>query len=316
MTPALAVTTATPFAPASMPTMPAGVTSRRDQLTRFGGGSGRVTTARPFRIQARVNLQRLATATPATAAPPATAPVARAPLPAAAPTPTAAVVPMAAIQDDALMAHDAEPGDELVVLADAAPAGLGGIIDDEDDDTDDDADMGGAGDDDVPVEMGGLDDDAMEVEDDPAAFATTPGDGKENAPEFVPLRSPTFDEPTVTFAKAAKKPRGPANQRLKQALKLRQSLANNGTRVEEATGVRRSTRQKVRPLEWWRNEHVVYGREHRSLASVVGVSLRSPDPLWPRNAPRVRKAKAKARTGGKASAAGAAPPPPPPQVAA
>ena len=307
MTPALAMTTSgipatlSTFGTASTTTT-SGRSSRRDQITRFAGGSGRVTTARPFRIQARVNLHRLAT--PATAPQPMPTPMT---LPSEAQNASAApaVVPMA------VMTEDAEPGDELVVLPDGQvdePAGFGSVLDDDDDDDDDD--MGG---DDFPMAMGG--DDDMDVEDyndgvelTEEQHGTPFADDKENAtPGFVPLRSPTFDEP-IAVAKM-RKPRGPANQRLRDAFKLRQSLANKGTTCDEETGVRRSTRQRVRPLEWWRNEHVIYGREHRSLASVVGVSMRSPDPLWPRNAPRVQKPKAKSRLGGNA---GAPPPPPPP----
>eukprot|EP00897_Mesotaenium_endlicherianum_P009992 jgi/Mesen1/9020/ME000565S08351 len=47
----------------------------------------------------------------------------------------------------------------------------------------------------------------------------------------------------------------------KARAKLRQSLADAGSNWQG--GVRRSTRRKVRPLEYWRNERLVYGRKHQ-----------------------------------------------------
>lgn len=45
-------------------------------------------------------------------------------------------------------------------------------------------------------------------------------------------------------------------------------------------GPRRSSRQRYRPLEFWRNERKVYGREYNSLPTVVGVEVRTPAPTW------------------------------------
>jgi len=64
-------------------------------------------------------------------------------------------------------------------------------------------------------------------------------------------------------------------------MRARKSLAHAGLRTEEATGVRRSTRERLRPLEYWRNETKTYGRTHRSLPTVTAVTLRSPEPAWP-----------------------------------
>ncbi|KAJ7558710.1 hypothetical protein O6H91_04G052300 [Diphasiastrum complanatum] len=47
-------------------------------------------------------------------------------------------------------------------------------------------------------------------------------------------------------------------------------------------GARRSTRIRLKPVEYWRGEKVLYGRVHKSLVSVIGVKHGSPLPPWPR----------------------------------
>ncbi|GMH03659.1 hypothetical protein Nepgr_005498 [Nepenthes gracilis] len=54
----------------------------------------------------------------------------------------------------------------------------------------------------------------------------------------------------------------------------RQSLAVAGTNWE--SGVRRSTRIKVKPLEYWKGERLLYGRIHKSLVTVIGLKYASP----------------------------------------
>ncbi|GAQ86469.1 hypothetical protein KFL_002910070 [Klebsormidium nitens] len=73
--------------------------------------------------------------------------------------------------------------------------------------------------------------------------------------------------------------RGKKNKRL-MLLHGRTSLADAGLRTEH--GVRRTTRARIRPLEFWRNETVVYERSHNSLPTIARVVTLSPDPLWPR----------------------------------
>ncbi|XP_019448121.1 PREDICTED: uncharacterized protein LOC109351196 isoform X4 [Lupinus angustifolius] len=65
-------------------------------------------------------------------------------------------------------------------------------------------------------------------------------------------------------------------QRQSEAHKLsrRQSLAAAGTSWN--SGLRRSTRNRTRPLEYWKGERMVYGRIHDSLATVIGVKCMSP----------------------------------------
>ncbi|CAH2037489.1 unnamed protein product [Thlaspi arvense] len=54
----------------------------------------------------------------------------------------------------------------------------------------------------------------------------------------------------------------------------RKSLLAAGTKWE--SGVRRSTRIKSRPLEYWRGERFLYGRVHESLTTVIGIKCESP----------------------------------------
>lgn len=45
-------------------------------------------------------------------------------------------------------------------------------------------------------------------------------------------------------------------------------IAGVGLQATPHHGKRRSTRAACRPLEWWRNEHKVYERKHRSALSL------------------------------------------------
>ncbi|WOL10798.1 hypothetical protein Cni_G19557 [Canna indica] len=64
------------------------------------------------------------------------------------------------------------------------------------------------------------------------------------------------------------------NKKLRKLVSKRQSLAGVG--MEWKSGLRRSTRIKHRPLEYWRGERLLYGRIHDSLATVIGVKYASP----------------------------------------
>ncbi|MED6105925.1 hypothetical protein PIB30_000050 [Stylosanthes scabra] len=66
----------------------------------------------------------------------------------------------------------------------------------------------------------------------------------------------------------------PKGKRKDKSLSRRQSLAAGGTLWE--AGVRRSTRIRTRPLEFWKGERMVYGRVHNSLATVIGIKCISP----------------------------------------
>ncbi|XP_004302929.1 PREDICTED: uncharacterized protein LOC101300739 isoform X2 [Fragaria vesca subsp. vesca] len=54
----------------------------------------------------------------------------------------------------------------------------------------------------------------------------------------------------------------------------RQSLAGHGTSWN--SGVRRSTRIRTRPLEYWKGERLLIGRVHNSLPTVIGMKYASP----------------------------------------
>ncbi|XP_050945085.1 centromere protein C isoform X3 [Cucumis melo] len=72
------------------------------------------------------------------------------------------------------------------------------------------------------------------------------------------------------------KPKSRANkQRKGKKISGRQSLAGAGTTWK--SGVRRSTRFKIRPLEYWKGERMLYGRVHESLATVIGLKYVSPE---------------------------------------
>ncbi|PIN03304.1 hypothetical protein CDL12_24173 [Handroanthus impetiginosus] len=62
-------------------------------------------------------------------------------------------------------------------------------------------------------------------------------------------------------------------KRIRQAHPMRKSLAESGTSFE--TGVRRSKRIKMRPLEYWKGERFLYGRVDNSL-KLIGVKYFSP----------------------------------------
>ncbi|XP_019438949.1 PREDICTED: uncharacterized protein LOC109344648 [Lupinus angustifolius] len=59
-----------------------------------------------------------------------------------------------------------------------------------------------------------------------------------------------------------------------ERLSRRQSLAASGTSCN--AGLRKSTRIRTRPLEYWKGERMVYGRVHDSLATVIGIKCISP----------------------------------------
>ncbi|CAN1168245.1 Centromere protein C [Linum perenne] len=60
-----------------------------------------------------------------------------------------------------------------------------------------------------------------------------------------------------------------------QAFSRRKSLAGAGSSYA-VDGVRRSTRIRSRPLEYWKGERFLYGRIHESLATVIGIKYDSP----------------------------------------
>lgn len=63
------------------------------------------------------------------------------------------------------------------------------------------------------------------------------------------------------------------NRRLKKDFASRKSLASHGIKLDEESGLRRSTRTRMRPLEYWRNEKKSYGRNHNSKSLLNSLSF-------------------------------------------
>ena len=83
----------------------------------------------------------------------------------------------------------------------------------------------------------------------------------------------------------------PAARGKKKTFKKRpsgKSLSGAGMHMTDE-GLRRSSRQRVRPLEYWRNEKVVYSRKYASLPTVHHIEVHTPDPVWPMPQPKRRK---------------------------
>ena len=81
---------------------------------------------------------------------------------------------------------------------------------------------------------------------------------------------------------------GAKGRATREATRTRLSMDFHGVEgtYEDSQGRRRSARQKFQPLEYWRNEKKVYGRDINSMPTVKEVVVQSPDPLWPRSKPR------------------------------
>ena len=100
------------------------------------------------------------------------------------------------------------------------------------------------------------------------------------------------DEAPAPPAEKKKPPRrtggGAKGRATREAARTRLSMDFHGVEgtFEDLQGRRRSSRQKFQPLEYWRNEKKVYGRDIKSMPTVKEVVVQSPDPLWPRSKPR------------------------------
>lgn len=130
-------------------------------------------------------------------------------------------------------------------------------------------------DDDEDDGIGGGYDFGIGFEDDGADFAFAP--------------APTDD------ARATREPRPkkPKHARLREQVRKRQSLAVPGVgldRSPEQNRIRRSTRDRTKPIEWWRGEGFEYSRQFHSLATVGQWTTKAQDPIWPAPDPRPRRA--------------------------
>ncbi|XP_028756146.1 centromere protein C isoform X2 [Neltuma alba] len=106
-----------------------------------------------------------------------------------------------------------------------------------------------------------------------ALFEANSGDGNTNTSDDGPgqflQRNTDKSQVSVNEQRKVK-----SRKRKDRGLSRRQSLAVAGTSWE--SGVRRSTRMRIRPLEYWKGERPVYGRVHESLVTVIGVKCLSP----------------------------------------
>ncbi|KAK9923283.1 hypothetical protein M0R45_031711 [Rubus argutus] len=99
-------------------------------------------------------------------------------------------------------------------------------------------------------------------------ISRNPDIGLEKQKEIIP------EHPGVSLNKPIDaNSRSRTKQKSKEVSK-RQSLAGHGTSWK--SGVRRSTRIRTRPLEYWKGERLLYGRIHDSLPTVIGMKYASP----------------------------------------
>ncbi|CAI0422609.1 unnamed protein product [Linum tenue] len=68
----------------------------------------------------------------------------------------------------------------------------------------------------------------------------------------------------------------PLKGRESRSFSQRKSLIGAGSSYATEGGLRRSTRIRSRPLEFWNGERFLYGRVHQSLATVIGIKYQSP----------------------------------------
>lgn len=83
-----------------------------------------------------------------------------------------------------------------------------------------------------------------------------------------------------------KRPAGTPHKRERKRFERRKSLTSAGLRddlmeTEDGRPLRRSTRERTKPLEYWRGETKKYSRVHQSLPTVEVVRTRTPNPAWP-----------------------------------
>ena len=145
---------------------------------------------------------------------------------------------------------------------------------------DDDDDFGGGFD-------GGFDDDVANDDAD-AFFGATPGDAKMLVDGGNDPMTDRGDgkRPPLRKLIGAKRPAGTPHKRERKRFERRKSLTGAGLRddlmeTEDGRPLRRSTRERTAPLQYWRGETKKYSRVHQSLPTVNIVRTRTPNPQWP-----------------------------------
>ena len=120
-----------------------------------------------------------------------------------------------------------------------------------------------------------------EAQDDMPAPVNDDDDDDDDAvnDDFGGFDNDVYDDDVEAAVVVPDKPKAPRvkktpNRRLKKDFASRKSLAGHGIKLDVDTGVRRSTRTRMRPLEYWRNEKKSYGRSHNStfLKHVVHIT--------------------------------------------
>ena len=92
--------------------------------------------------------------------------------------------------------------------------------------------------------------------------------------------------PPLRKLTGVKRPAGTPHKRERKRFERRKSLSSAGLRddlmeTEDGRPLRRSTRERTKPLEYWRGETKKYSRVHQSLPTVEVVRTRTPNPAWP-----------------------------------
>jgi len=92
--------------------------------------------------------------------------------------------------------------------------------------------------------------------------------------------------PLRRLAGVKRPPSGTPHKRERKRFERRKSLSTAGLRddlmeTEDGRPLRRSTRERTKPLEYWRGETKKYSRVHQSLPTVEVVRTRTPNPAWP-----------------------------------
>ena len=92
--------------------------------------------------------------------------------------------------------------------------------------------------------------------------------------------------PPLRKLTGAKRPAGTPHKRERKRFERRKSLTGAGLRddlmeTEDGRPLRRSTRERTAPLQYWRGETKKYSRVHQSLPTVNIVRTRTPNPQWP-----------------------------------
>ncbi|XAR50612.1 hypothetical protein NMG60_11004979 [Bertholletia excelsa] len=101
-------------------------------------------------------------------------------------------------------------------------------------------------------------------------------DGSSETADVIPEKLNNEQEASrASLNEQRKTKRPPLNGQKRKTVSHRQSLAAGAGTYWES-GLRRSKRIRMRPLEYWKGERFLYGRIHQSMTTVIGVKYISP----------------------------------------